>query len=260
MKAEKIISILTVTCLILSIVPFAVFAQTTGVVNGSDGSLNMRSGPGTGYSLVTAIPNGTIVNITNKSGNWYYVSCTVSGTRYTGYVSSNYIKDITPVVSDTVPDSYKSYVDALKQAHPNWQFKFFNTGLEWSDVVASQISLGVSAVEASKPISYRSTTLNYSGTGTSYTGYVSSGYVKVNNGVYTVSGTDSLNMRSGAGTSYSIVVGVPNGSVLTYLGTYSCTDGTSTKPWYKVTQRRLSASRRTHNRNIISFFHINIYM
>ena len=235
MKGRRIIGIIIVACMIFSIIPFTAFAQTTGIVNGSDGSLNMRSGPGTSYSLITAIPNGTVVYIKAVSGNWYYVNCTVSGTNLTGYVSTNYIKNISTELTDTVPFIYKSYIDALKQTHPTWQFKFFDTGLEWSDVVAAQTRLGISAIEGSQPISYRSTTVNYSGTGTSYTGYVSSGYVKVSNGVYTVSGTDSLNMRSGAGTSYSLVAAIPNGTVLTYLGTYSCTDGTSSKPWYKVT-------------------------
>ncbi len=240
MKGRRTVSILLIVCLIISLVPFAVFARTTGVVNGSDGSLNMRSGPGSSYSLVAVLPNGTSVNIISTSGNWYYVNCYVSGTQYIGYVYSGYIKNVTttstqPELVDYVPEIYQSYFAPLKAQHPNWQFKFYLSDLEWSDVVAAQTRVGVSAIESSQPVSYRSTSVNYTGASSSYTGYVSSGYVNVSNGVYTVSGTNSLNMRSGPGTSYSIVTAVPNGSTLTYLGTYSCNDGTSTKAWYKVT-------------------------
>ena len=38
------------------------------------------------------------------------------------------------------PDSYKGYITALKNAHPNWQLKAFYTNLDWNNVVNSEAS------------------------------------------------------------------------------------------------------------------------
>lgn len=50
---------------------------------------NIRRGPGTGYSVIAALPKGTEVVITGKSGNWYKII--FSGSR-TGYVYSSLLK------------------------------------------------------------------------------------------------------------------------------------------------------------------------
>lgn len=71
-----------------------------GIINGSGGSLNMRTGPGTKHTLITAINNGTKVTILatvpcddgTTNGNWYKISVTISGKKYEGYVASNLVK------------------------------------------------------------------------------------------------------------------------------------------------------------------------
>lgn len=57
----------------------------SGVVNTPSG-VNVRSGAGTSYSIITAIPNGTGVTITKESGGWGYAS------NYGGWVSLQYIR------------------------------------------------------------------------------------------------------------------------------------------------------------------------
>lgn len=52
-------------------------------------SLKVRSGPSTGYDVVTTINKGTTFTVLGKSGNWYYVELK-GGTK--GYASSEYIK------------------------------------------------------------------------------------------------------------------------------------------------------------------------
>ncbi len=52
-------------------------------------SLKVRSGPSTGYDVITTINKGTTFTVLGKSGSWYYIELS-SGTK--GYASSEYIK------------------------------------------------------------------------------------------------------------------------------------------------------------------------
>ncbi len=52
-------------------------------------SLKVRSGPSTGYDVITTINKGTTFTVLGKSGNWYYVELK-NGTK--GYASSEYIQ------------------------------------------------------------------------------------------------------------------------------------------------------------------------
>lgn len=47
------------------------------------------------------------------------------------------------------PDSYKGYITALKQAHPNWIIKAFYTNLDWNSVINSESSGTYSRVQNS---------------------------------------------------------------------------------------------------------------
>ncbi|MDE0564810.1 SH3 domain-containing protein [Exiguobacterium sp. B2(2022)] len=64
-------------------------------------NLNVRQGAGIGYALVTNIPNGTIVQATKKSGDWYFV--TYNGKS--GYVSAGYLKQTTTTPSNPAPNA-----------------------------------------------------------------------------------------------------------------------------------------------------------
>lgn len=56
--------------------------------------LNIRSGAGTSYEIVTQITEGQEVAILATSAAWYKVQFSKNGTSYTGYASSAYIKII----------------------------------------------------------------------------------------------------------------------------------------------------------------------
>ena len=58
-----------------------------GKVSAGGSSLNLRSGAGTSYSIVSSLPDGTIVEIVGIDNGWYKVQ--YSGK--TGYVSSDYM-------------------------------------------------------------------------------------------------------------------------------------------------------------------------
>ena len=66
----------------------------TGTPNTGSDYLNMRSGPGAGYSKVGSIPPGTTLTITAEENGWYKTSYN----GVTGYVSSAYVT-LTPAAS-----------------------------------------------------------------------------------------------------------------------------------------------------------------
>ena len=122
-----------------------------------NGGLNVRSGAGTGYSVIGSLSNGSKVEIVETSGTWYKIKY---GSGY-GYVSKDYI-------------------------------------------TVSSSSSGNSSSSSTGSSSSSSTTIQ-------------SGTVKVNGG---------LNVRSGAGTSYSVIGSLSNGSKVEIVET----SGT----WYKI--------------------------
>lgn len=61
------------------------FAAPAEVTN----DLNMRTGPGTNYGVVTVVPDGDTVDILNCDGGW----CRVRYAGRTGWVSASYLDD-----------------------------------------------------------------------------------------------------------------------------------------------------------------------
>lgn len=60
------------------------------------GNLNVRSGPGTEYSIIGRLPNGSyfMADFMQQYADWMYGTGTdVSGTEVTGYVYEKYIGD-----------------------------------------------------------------------------------------------------------------------------------------------------------------------
>ena len=50
-------------------------------------SLNVRSGPGTGYSIVGTLTRGTVVNTVSTSGSWTKINSPKTGWVYSAYLS-----------------------------------------------------------------------------------------------------------------------------------------------------------------------------
>ena len=243
MKFKKLFFVISLVLTLTSVFSIVSCALTTAVVKGSDGSMNMRSGPGTTHSLVVTVPNNTVVTVNGKkfcddgstNAYWYNVSCTVNGKQYSGYISSAGISSVKTDgaadgtylegTSKYIPDIYLDAVNKLKQAHPNWSFQFLYTGLDWYDVIKNETKLGVNSIDGSAyPISYRSTTVNYTPGSTSgaTTGVVNDKF-------------PTLTVRSGPGTTYEKLGEIKQGTQVTILDTVSCSDGSTSALWYKVT-------------------------
>ena len=98
-KLIKSIILGTLLFVILSLGSNA-YASSYGVVADED-RLNVRTGPGTEYSVITSLPFGSLVKITNESNGWYYIeNClfyTEVETTYTrhvgGWCAANRIGD-----------------------------------------------------------------------------------------------------------------------------------------------------------------------
>ena len=146
-------------------------SNTTTTQSGTvkvNGALNVRSGAGTSYSVIGSLSNGAKVEIVETSGNWYKIKY---GSGY-GYISKDYV---------TVSSSSNSGST--------------NNGNSNSG----------------------STNNSNSNTGSSNTTTTQSGTVKVNG---------ALNVRSGAGTSYSVIGSLSNGAKVEIVETSG--------NWYKI--------------------------
>jgi len=169
-KHNLIVVAILIVLLLFSVVLFSedAMAATTGKVNLNIG-LNVRSGPGTSYSLITALPNGTVFDIveTTKDSNgetWYKIY--VDGTY--GYVYYKYVivtetpeyttdTDFEKYLTDQgFPESYKPYLRNLHAAHPEWVFKVQKTNLDWQTVIDKQSVVGRNLVLNSSNNSYKS--------------------------------------------------------------------------------------------------------
>lgn len=108
-----------IVLLALAVVAGAAFAYrmpSKGEVTAS--ALNVRTGPGTTYSIITTIPQGTAVEITDVRGNWYKVNV---GANTGAYVHSAYIK-VTEMVEMDDPEaekeSTKRFMPTLQNVDP----------------------------------------------------------------------------------------------------------------------------------------------
>lgn len=129
------------------------------------------------YSGATVFIQDVAVNVTTGT-IWYKTAFTVDGQEYSGYIEKKYLAysnenflaweenyvaaieqlfdknsgSILPQIYndgasttyssdvDQFPDSYRSALNSLKNAHPNWTFVKFNTNLEWDTVVYHEVN------------------------------------------------------------------------------------------------------------------------
>ena len=135
-------------------------------------TLNVRSGPGTGYSLVARLNYGTTVStIGETTGSdgvlWYQIQYTSGTETKTGYVSSAYLKFPVSYSYDSdfesylnsqgFPESYKESLRTLHAEHPSWVFRAQHTGLDWTEVIDNESAVGSNLVDSGSISSWKST-------------------------------------------------------------------------------------------------------
>lgn len=167
-------------------------------------NLNLRSGPGTGYSIITVMPKGTAVVVTGYSGTWAMVRYG----NYSGYAVAAYLSNATQSISVQFTTANLNL-----RSGPGTSYSILAVMPKGSEVSVISTSNGWSKV-------------TYSGK----TGYASSAYLTnaplspTSLGVkYT---TANLNLRTGPSTSYSIILTIPKGEMVEVTDT--------SKAWPKV--------------------------
>ena len=207
------------------------------------GALNVRSGAGTGYSVIGSLSNGANVEIVETSGSWYKIKY---GSGY-GYISKDYVT-VSSSSNSGSTNNGNSNSGSTNNSNSNTGSSNTTTtqsgtvkvngalnvrsGAGTSYSVIGSLSNGakVEIVETSGnwyKIKYGSgygyiskdyvTVSSSSNSGSTNTTTMQSGTVKVNG---------ALNVRSGAGTNYSVIGSLSNGAKVEIVETSGS--------WYKI--------------------------
>lgn len=146
------------------------YTARSATINAS--SLNVRSGPGTTYSAVSKLSQGTAVTVVGEKtasngALWYEIRFSKSGGgEATGYVLGTYVKF--PVAYQTsadfeayltaqkFPDSYKDGLRQLHAQYPNWVFTAQHTNLDWNTVIDNESVVGRNLVATGNVSSWKS--------------------------------------------------------------------------------------------------------
>lgn len=173
LNLRKKTSMLLAFILMLSVfLPFSLtgdklMANTTinGIVNAT--SLNVRSGPGTTYSIIGSLFNGEkVVIISPTTSTWLQI--TYNNGNSSGYVHGDYItivEDISTVPNpdfdailqnEGFPTSYWPYLKQLHAKYPTWQFKAIKTNLDFNTAASEQNYFGKALIHNTLDQGFRS--------------------------------------------------------------------------------------------------------
>lgn len=151
--------VLLCVALLLTAIPFAgVLADTlaTGTVRGND--LRVRSGPGTGYSVLGYLYYGNKVTIhetvNTGSGKWYKITTDTLA----GYVSADYVTvDVTYetdeeferyLTAQGFPESYKPGLRQIHAEYPHWIFRATGLTMTWAEALAYESRPGINTIQS----------------------------------------------------------------------------------------------------------------
>ena len=165
-------------------------------------SLNLRSGPGTNYSVKGTVKNGTTVKVLNTEDNW--VKITDYSTGKTGWIMEKYIE---------TESGWPSFDDVFGEPETQSVYHVTTSTLNVRSGAGSSYSKVDTLFEgtAFKVLDTSGNWLKiktFDGT----SGWVSKNYVAATaDAVITAS---KLNMRSGAGTGYSVKRSLSYGTIV----------------------------------------------
>lgn len=198
---KKFLSLLSALLLIfvLSSSAFAEYVKTAA----SDGSLNVRSGPGKSYSVTGWVKNGAKIKVLSKGTNWSRIKVTATGK--TGYIKNKYI-----VKSDPSPkEPVNKKVLTVKTKYAGSTVNLRKKATTDSGVVA-ELKRGT-----------RLYVLDTAGnwyhvkTASGKTGYIYKTYVS--KGADAEITANGVRLRKGPSTSYSVIRKMKRGTDITVL-------------------------------------------
>lgn len=142
-----------------------------------NGSMNVRSGPGTSYSQLTdasgeyiKLVQGTLVEVlgsavASNGATWYQIRFDYNeqqglvGYGYGPYITIYELEDDPEfeayLEAQGFPESYRQSLRILHSVHPEWVFTAQHTGLVWADAVAAESAPGQSLAYYSSPTSWK---------------------------------------------------------------------------------------------------------
>ncbi|MDO4546471.1 MAG: SH3 domain-containing protein [Clostridia bacterium] len=223
-KIRFIICMVLMISLISALFSVPAFAAASYVE--TTGSVNIRSGPGPGYAVISTASEGTYLTYLDSTRYdyrdiaWYKVQCSAGK----GWVSSVYSR----LVNSRDPDPYYwSYVEATASAN-------IRSG--------PSLNYDIISYAASGDIFVYMDSTRYDSRGVAWyrircskgTGWISSTYSYLVDEDYEqyVEATASVNIRRGPGLNYRIVTSVEEGDVFDYDGRTSYDDrGVA---WYRI--------------------------
>lgn len=191
-------------------------ADTAGTVTGS--VVNVRSGPGTSYSIITQVARGTTVTVISQESGWYKIG--VNGKE--GYMIADYLSVNSGQASGSTAEKTQGTVTG--------SVVNVRTGPGTSYGIISQVKKGASITITATLNGWYKIDIN------GKEGYISSDYVSTSpSGQNGSTATENrkgivtgsvVNVRTGAGTSYSIITTVAKGASLTITG--------QENEWYRI--------------------------
>ena len=207
----------------------------SGQVVNVHSSLNVRSGASTSSSVIGSLSNGSKVIIVGESGSWYKINYG----NTTGYVSKDYVQASGEQNSSSESSSQGTTSGKSGQVVNVHSSLNVRSGASTSSSVIGSLSNGSKVTIVGESGSWYK--INYGNT----TGYVSKDYIQSsgesnnssnsgnsssettsNKSGYVVNVHSSLNVRSGASTSSSVIGSLSNGSKVTIVG--------ESGSWYKI--------------------------
>lgn len=159
----------------------------TGEVRVGVTGLNVRTGPGTNYSIILQVNGGLKVQIfetvqISDYKVWYKIAFVKDNTNYEGYVDGSYIEldepeeddnEYTPDVdfdayleAQKFPESYRAALKELHAKYPKWVFVADYVGIDWNTMVSKQNTVGRSLISNSSISSWKSIETNVNADGT----------------------------------------------------------------------------------------------
>ena len=224
MKNNIVVNSLLLSSAIVAIGATDSYAVQTGTVTAS--VLNIRSGAGTNYSVITKAYKGESVDILDTNNGWYKVK--LSNGKI-GWASSDYINRTSNSNNNsqngTVISGYgKVTASALNvRSGAGTNYSVVTKAYQGDKVELLESSNGWYKIKLSNgKVGWASsdyiTKVNDSSNNNSQNGTAISGYGKVT--------ASALNVRSGAGTSYSVVTKAYQGDKVELLE--------SLNGWYKI--------------------------
>ncbi|GHU68024.1 hypothetical protein AGMMS49983_20080 [Clostridia bacterium] len=199
----------------------------TGTVNVGASVLNVRSGPATGYTIVTSLKNGVKVTITGQSADWWRIDL---GSGKLGFVSGAFVT-MDAAATPTTPAAPTTPTAKTGTVNTPGTYLNIRSGAGTNHSVIGSLKHGAALSITGESGSWY--TISYNGK----TAYVSKSFVTINTATTpatpttpttptaptTTTGTVNtpgtyLNIRSGAGTSYAIVGSLKHNAQISITG------------------------------------------